>query len=119
MPAAEIPITIEQGSVYNPVYNWKDDDGNPIDITGWTGKMQIRESKDKNSTLVFTCSTTNGNFTINGASGEFRPKILASETEDFDFGWAYYDIELTPPSGSANTKRVAQGPVELDKQVTD
>lgn len=119
MPAYEQDIEIEQGSVYNPIFTWKDADGVPIDLTGWTGKMDIRVSKDRTSTLIFSCSTASGNLALGGAAGTIRPKITATETGQFSFNWAYYDIELIPPSGVAGTKRIAKGKVVLDKQVTD
>lgn len=119
MPAANIDIEIEQGSKFDPTFTWKDDNGNPVDITGWEGKMEIREKKNKNSPLIHRSQTSDGSMTIVGDAGQIKPIINAVETDGFDFDWAWYDIELTPPSGSSGTKRLSQGKVRLDKSVTD
>lgn len=119
MPAAKIDIEIEQGSKWDPIYTWNDDNGNPVDLTGWSGKLELREEKDKSSSLIFRCQTADGTMTINESGGQVQPLISATETDQFDFEWAWYDIELTPPSGDSNTKRLAQGKARLDKSVTD
>lgn len=119
MGAAKQDIVIEQGSKYDPIFQWVDEDDQPINIDGWTGKMQIRDGKSKTSTLIHEASTANGKMTINGIKGEVRPIITATESDTFSFNWAWYDIEITPPTGAADTERLAQGKVRLDKSVTD
>lgn len=118
MSAKRIDITIWQGSKWYPIFTWTDDEGDPVDITGWSGKMDIRHSEDSESDQIFTCRTADGNLDIQGELGIFRPKITATESSQFDFEWAYYDIILTPPSGAADNKIVVEGKIELNKKVT-
>lgn len=115
MAAAVLDITIEQGSRFQDYFLWKDSDGNPVDVSSYTAKMQIREDKDKDSTLIHTVS--NSNITLN-SDGTIHPSISATDTGNFTFDWAWYDLIVIPPSGDDDAVRLVQGRVELDKQVT-
>lgn len=120
MAAANIDIEIEQGSKFDATFTWYTDKTKttPKDITGWTGKMQIRAEKDINSTLIHEVSSAAGNLIITGSLGTIKPVITATETNGFTFEWAWYSIELTPPSGAADTKRIVDGKVRFDKSTT-
>ena len=59
MTAARYPIRIEQGATWRTVLTVKDDTGQPVDLTGYTGRMQIREDYDA-ATVLGELSTANG-----------------------------------------------------------
>lgn len=118
MPAKVIDITIEQGAQFSPTFTWTDDNGDPVDLTGYTAKMEIRKEKDKTSAKIITLTDSGGGIDINGTEGEVTPIIDASETAELGFLWAWYDLQLTPPDNSEAVKRLVQGRVEFDKSVT-
>ena len=110
---------------------YKDSNGSPIDLTGYTAAMQIRDSQG-GSTLYATLTSSLGdsyskaadvsflslsgsNLTTPQASGSIGVYIGHELTTAMNFGEAYYDIEIT--NGVAR-ERLLEGKVQLRKQVT-
>ena len=116
MTAQNDDIEIEQGSVFDETVIYYDVDGSIFNLTGYTAALQVRKYKDSSSTLI---SLTSGSgLTITGAAGQIDILINATDTAALDFIGAYYDLEITPASGAADTIRLMQGSVKLDKEVT-
>ena len=44
MAAGLYDITIEQGATFQMNLTWKDSTGSPVNITGYTARMQVREN---------------------------------------------------------------------------
>ena len=86
----------------------------PINITGYTAKMQMRSYPD-NPTSVLTLTTENGGITITGATGNIALHATATQTGAINQGPYDYDIEIYQ---GASVTRVVQGQVEVSAQVT-
>ena len=108
-------ITINQGSTYTLILLWQTLAGVPINITSYSGDMQVRENIDDTATLM-QASTANGKMVIDGAAGKVTVTIPKTETTLLDFTRAVYDLEVTSP-GSVTT-RLIQGDVKLSEEVT-
>jgi hypothetical protein len=65
----------------------------PIDLTGYTAQMQIRETLDS-STVIYELTTANGGITINTTDYTITILIPANITRDFNFTTAVYSLEL-------------------------
>lgn len=134
MSAGKYSFTIEQGATLDFEIQYKDSNGNPIDLTGYTGAMQIRSNYSGSGTtyLTFTSSladltptkTSSSIFLCFAGSNQIKPATSGSigiyagwtATEGLSFtDQAYYDLEIT--SGSIRT-RILEGRVSLSKQVT-
>lgn len=127
MAAGKYSFVVEQGSTLNFEIQYKDSTGTPIDLTGYSGKMQIRSDYADNSpTTYITLSSslaadgTGLNFSgSNGttplASGSIAIVISAASSSAFIFDDAKYDLELT--YGTTVT-RILEGNVKLSKEVT-
>ena len=89
----------------------------PTDLTGYTARMQIRETKDASATIV-SLTSAGGGISLGGAAGTVTPIISAADTALLDFTTAYYDIELLPAGVAANAFRFLEGRVKLSKEVT-
>ncbi len=113
--AGTLHLTIEQGATFNPVMTWKDQAGNPIDLTGYTARMQIRATVD-DSTVIHELSTTNGELVLGGVAGTITFGIPATTTASFTFQEAVYDLELTALDGTVT--RLLKGSVYLSPEVT-
>jgi len=114
MPAATYDIVIEQGSTYQKTITWKDSSGDPVDITNFTARMQIRSRKSSTSTLL---SITEADYiTLGGTAGTVAISIPAATTAALDFRRAVYDLELVSSGGIVY--RLIEGTVELSKEVT-
>lgn len=65
----------------------------PVDLTGYTARMQIRSSVDS-STVIHEATTTNAGIVIDQIFKTIMIQIPASITEQFDFETAVYSVEL-------------------------
>jgi hypothetical protein len=125
MAAGKYSFTIEQGATTNFEIQYKDSGSTPINLAGYSAKMQLRTAVD-NTTALLTLSSSlqpdgtglnlsgsNGNKTL--LSGSIGVIISAFTSSVLNFDTAVYDLELI--SGSVVT-RLLEGTVRLSKNVT-
>jgi len=86
----------------------------PKDLTGWTARMQIRESLEDATVILDLVSPAD--ITIDVSDAKITITIIATVTETLDFDEAVYDLELV--DGSGNVTRLTEGSVTLCKEVT-
>jgi hypothetical protein len=125
MPAGKYSILIEQGSTFSIELAYKDSTGIPINLTGYSGKMQIRPSVDANDVYITLSSSLqpdgtginfSGSYNLNPpTSGTIGLYISARSSSLFNFNEGVYDLEIS--SGSYTT-RILEGQVKLSKEVT-
>ena len=115
MSSSRHNFTIEQGTTLMKPFIWKDSDGVPVDLTGYTAKMQVRQSP-QSGTVLLELSTTNGRITLGGASGTITLALIASTTAAINWRRGVYDIELT--SGDGTVTRLIEGEIQVSKEVT-
>lgn len=108
-------ITIEQGTNFSLNLTYKDSAQAPIDLTGYTAKMQMRPFASS-ARVFFERSTTNGTISLGGAAGTVLITATAEETAALNFLNAVYDIELYSPIDT--TIRLLQGKVIMSQEVT-
>lgn len=115
MAAAKYKLKLEQGATLRKPFTWKAA-GVPVDLTGWTGRMQIRPEIDSAEVLA-ELTTENGGILIDApTSGTFVLYLDDAATAALDFEQAAYDVELQAPSGDVT--RIMQGVVTLSREVT-
>ena len=129
MAAGKYSFIIEQGATLDFEIQYKDKNNNPIDLSGYTGRMQIRPTVDSTTVYLTLSSSLNADGTglnFSGSNGSTPPTsgsigiYIASCTSSLlNFGEAYYDLELYNGTGScAYTIRLLEGKVRLSKEVT-
>ena len=125
MAAGKYSFVIEQGATFQRELVYQDSLGNPIDLTDYGARMQIRPAPGS-STLYMTLSsslTSDGSglnlYGLNGTnpktSGSIGIIISAISSSALTFDEAAYDLELY--SGSF-VNRIIEGKVKLSKEVT-
>lgn len=114
MTAGIYNTTIDQGSVWNMTIVYQDPNGTPMNLTGFTAAMQLRQNYNS-ATPDLTLTTSNGGLTITGATGTIQVTATAEQTGLLESGFYVYDLELT--SGS-NISRLIQGQITVAEQVT-
>lgn len=114
MTAAQHDILIEQGATFTLNLVWKDSDGNPINITGYTARMQVRR-KHADTAVLLNFTTENGAITLGGAAGTIDVEALADIT-DGTVRAGVYDLELE--NGSGVVTRLIEGKVTVTPEVT-
>ncbi len=126
MAAGNYTFTIEQGTTTDFQIDWKDSNGNPVDLTDYSARMHIRSDYGSTGTLYAELSSTldtdgtglnllGSNSSQALTSGSIGVIISAASSSNFTFSEALYDLEMV--SGSYVT-RLLQGKVKLSKEVT-
>ena len=114
--AAKYKITIYQGETFSKVFTWKTGDPkNPVDLTGYTARMQIRK-KYGSATTLLSLTTENGGIVLGGVTGTITLFISATDASSIDWTSGVYDLELVSAGGIV--KRLLQGTIKVSPEVT-
>lgn len=115
-------ISLDQGADFLHTWIWlvEDDLGvqTPVDLTGWTGRMEIRAAATSPTVLgdAHTSPTTqDGTITLD-ADGTVTLEFLAAASSAWSWDHGVYDLELVNPTGGVT--RFAEGTFELRREVT-
>lgn len=95
MAASKYDFSIEQGSSFKLGLVYKDDSGNPVDLTNWCARLVWKTNA--NATQTFDTSNVDYSvykFTTEPLLGKLTLLIPASTTNNFNFATAKYDLEL-------------------------
>lgn len=106
--------TIDQGADWYLTVTYENPNGTPINITSYTGALQIR-SLPSDPVAVLSLSSGSG-ITITGNTGTVAVHATAAQTRAIDEGNYYYDLEITAPTGVVT--RLVQGQVVVSAEVT-
>lgn len=116
---------VTQGAVFSRLLTWKDEDGDPIDNSTYTARMQVRRKVDSEDVIVTLATaddpTAEGLITLGGADGTILLFLDASETAalpatPFDRKWRY-DIEMVP-ADAGEARRLMMGRFKVSLEVT-
>lgn len=108
-------FTLEQGATFRRVITWRDDDGNLVNLTGYTARMQVRRIPGDTTLLELT--TANGRISLGGSAGTITLLVTAAVTAALT-KWpsAVYDLELI--DGSGTVTRLLEGKMRFSPEVT-
>ena len=106
--ATKANLVVDQGSTYSTKITLTDDDGNPQDLTSYTGAGQIRKHYTSSSYTPFTV-------TITPNTGEITLSLTSTQTSNLSPGRYMYDVEITT---GATVSRVLEGIVTVTPECT-
>lgn len=115
MSAGTYNITIEQGATFTLRIQWLDPNDDPIDLTGYSARMQIRPYAESDQVFLTIDTDSNGGITIE-SDWEISIEIPATETETLNQYCGVYDLELESITGVVT--RLLQGKVTISPEVT-
>jgi hypothetical protein len=129
MAAGRYSFVIEQGATVNFQVAYTDSNGNPVNLTGYQARMQIRPSVGSNQVYITLSSSldiygtglnlsgSNGiNPPTSGTSGVY---ISAFSSSQLNFTQGVYDLEISSGSGNyAVVTRLLEGQVQLSQNIT-
>lgn len=114
MTAGTYLVTADQGATFTRTIIWKDANDVPINLAGYTARMQVR--KDYFSTTAsLTLTTENGKITLGGATGSIVLNVSATDMSLLESSSYVYDLELE--TGGVVT-RLIQGTFTVNAEVT-
>lgn len=105
--ALKANITIDQGTDFATSIDVTDDNGDPTDLSGFTGAAQMRKHYTSSNSYSFAVAVANGSVTLS---------MNSATTANITSGRYVYDCELT--SGSNVVTRIVEGIVNVTPQVT-
>jgi hypothetical protein len=127
MAAGKYSFTLEQGVTTILEFQYKDADENPIDLTGYSGRMQIKSDFADNSPVTYATISSSlavdgTGLDFSGSNGETPPTsgsiglyISAASSSAFNFDTAKYDLELY---NGDQVIRLVEGTIKLSREVT-
>ena len=114
MSAATTNLIIDQGATWEITFTYKNINGTPINLTGYTAALQLRTSYDAVSSSL-SLTSPSGGIVMGGTAGTIAITASATQTGGLAAGEYVYDLEIT--TGSKVT-RLVQGRITVTPQVT-
>lgn len=133
MAAGTYDFIIEQGSTVDLELQYKDSEGNPIDLSGCWGAMQIKSNYADNKPTTYLTLTTdltsdNTGLSFSGSilndpvpptEGRIGIFISACSSSLLNFNKAKYDLEIYSGDPACPVvNRLLQGQIQINKEVT-
>jgi hypothetical protein len=113
--ASTYNLLIEQGATFTLSLVWRDSEGDAVDLTGYSARMQVRPSVTSEDVLLTLDSDGNG-ITLGGNTGAVAVLATAAQTELIAAKRGVYDLELEAADGTVT--RLLQGAVTISPEVT-
>jgi hypothetical protein len=115
MSTVRYDITVQQGAKFELNVQARNDDGTVKDLTGYTGRMQVRATVDAVAILM-EASTALSTIVIDGPNGTVAVTVPADVTGAMTWTSGVYDLEVS--TGPTNVIRLVEGFASLSKEVT-
>ena len=113
--AGQKNFEVDQNATFSFVVEYKDDNGNAIDLTGASAKMQVRDVKG-GTKLAVTLTSTSGGIVINGTLGKITVTLTPTQTNKLFYPKSVYDIMVI--DSNANKIKLLEGFLTLNRSVT-
>lgn len=117
MKPAKYDLMVYQGADLDDEFIIELPDGTPWDLTGYTGRSQIRESYTSSSYVV-EMTTENGYLVLGDDAGTVAFNVPGDITAGFDFEKGVFDMELVAPGPNGKIYKPLFGPVIFRREVT-
>jgi hypothetical protein len=123
MSAGKWNIAAEQGVTFNPTLTCKDSSGAMVNLSGYSARMQVRDSYEATAKL-FDLTTDNGGITLGGAGGTVALRITAEQMATIlieaepglpPVKTCVYDLELV---NGPSVIRLLEGTFSISREVT-
>ena len=116
MAAFRLDLKLDQGSTNRKLVTWKaGTPAQPVDLTGCTAKLQVRQTHQALAVLIELSSQTN-TIVLGGALGTIELIFSANSTIGAQWTQAVYDLEITLSNG--DIRRLVEGTITLSPEVT-
>jgi len=113
--AGQKHFEVDQNATFSFVLEYKDNNGNAIDLTGASAKMQVRDTAG-GTKLAVTLTSPSGGITIDPTNGKLTVKLTPTQTTKLFYPKSSYDIMLI--DSNANKTKLLEGFMTLSRSVT-
>ena len=113
--AGQKNFEVDQNATFSFIVEYKDNNGLPIDLTGATAKMQVRDTKG-GSKLAFTLTSPSSGITIDAALGKLTIKMTPTQTSKLFYPKSSYDVIVI--DSNSNRVKLVEGFITLNRSVT-
>ena len=107
--AIKANLIIDQGTDYSTSINLTDDDGNVVNLSGYTANGQIRKTYSSSNAVTF-------GITLESTSGVVILALTDAQTANMTAGRYVYDVFVTDTLNV--TSRIVEGIVTVTPRVT-
>jgi hypothetical protein len=107
--ATKANIVIDQGTTFSTVITLADENGDAINLTGYSANSQIRKHYSSSNSQSFSVS-------LGGSLGTVTLSLTSTQTSNLVAGRYVYDVEVT--SSSNVISRIVEGIVTVTPEVT-
>ena len=115
--ATKFNLDIIRGSRYLKGFEYVDSSKNPVDLTGFSARMHIRE-KETSTTAELELTTDNGMLTIIPVSGQINIVLSAIDTAGLTIDTGVYDLEIYNPGDTDVVDTILEGLVTIRDAIT-
>lgn len=105
--ATKANLVIDQGSTFASSIDILDENDEPVVLTNYTARGQIRKHYSSTNSVSFTTTLSNGSLVIS---------LTAGQTANMVSGRYVYDLELVDPGNTV--VRILEGIVTVTPEVT-
>ena len=113
--AGQKNFEVDQNATFTFVLDYKDSDGNAIDLTGASAKMQVRDAKG-GTKLAVTLTSPSGGIVIDQPNGKLTIKMTPTQTNKLFYPKSSYDVMVVDSNG--NKIKLLEGFMMLNRSVT-
>jgi hypothetical protein len=114
--AGQKNFEVDQNATFSfQVTYTEEDETTPIDLTGASAKMQVRDTKGGNK-LAVTLTSPSGGITIDGPEGVLNIKMTPTQTNKLFYPKSSYDVMVIDSNG--NKIKLLEGFMTLNRSVT-
>jgi hypothetical protein len=113
--AGQKNFEVDQNATFSFILEYKDDDGNAIDLTGASAKMQVRDTKG-GAKLAVTLTSPSGGIVIDQLNGKLTIKMTPTQTNKLFYPKSSYDLMVVDSNG--NKIKLLEGFMTLNRSVT-
>jgi len=103
-------LYIDAGADYSIIVTANQSNGDPLNLTGYTVKSQIRKSYASQTAYDFTATV------YSQLAGKIRLALTATQTSAIKPGRYLYDVEITSSIGEK--RRVLEGIIIVTPEIT-
>lgn len=105
-------IELKRGDTLQVDVLWSQSNGTPVNLTGYTARMQVRPQPGDGAPILDL--TSGSGITLGGSAGTIAATAPPATTRTFAPGEYVYDLELTSPTGVVTTIIAGQFVVYAD-----